>query len=88
MNSIRPKSSNNKSSINLYDAIANDDLEGMIYLYCLCTKQSLQLLNGRNIDNRRDDVHQPTDMSGERFVQYSVMFASVNSIKVEFFLSQ
>jgi len=34
--------------INLFEAIANHDLEGMIYLYAQGAKRSLQLLHGWN----------------------------------------
>jgi hypothetical protein len=56
---------------NLYDAIANNDLEGMIYLYSLCAKQSLELLNGQNVTIGHDTVHQSNlTMSGECILQY------------------
>mmetsp|Transcript_188 Transcript_188/g.281 ORF Transcript_188/g.281 Transcript_188/m.281 type:complete len:788 (+) Transcript_188:120-2483(+) len=88
------KASNNSNMpFNLFDAIANNDLEGILYLYTFRARQSLQLLHGLSIETghdafarlnnvpeeKRDEItsHAPTPTT-------SLNSAVVGRLKIEF----
>lgn len=58
--------SNHIMSGNLFDAVANNDIEGLIYLYGRCIKKSLQLFQGWNNVRANDSFHNFSNISEEK----------------------